>query len=166
MTIAQIQISVPQPHYAALGYQSPVSESGLLIAGLAVTVMVLGLGLVFLIRTLLRRGALVPVAFQKVVLLVTMPKEAAQANDEKETLEVIRNQISQAENWFSTLGGLKAQRGLAAWLRGRTDHFALEIVVTGGLVSFYVVVPRYLEQHAEQQILAQYPEAHVIQTEE
>ena len=166
MTIAQIQISVPQPDYGALGYQSPVSESGLLIAGLAVTVMVLGLGLVFLIRTLLRRGALVPVAFQKVVLLVTMPKEAAQANDEKETLEVIRNQISQAENWFSTLGGLKAQRGLAAWLRGRTDHFALEIVVTGGLVSFYVVVPRYLEQHAEQQILAQYPEAHVIQTED
>ena len=131
-----------------------------------VTLAVLLFGLLFFIRLLLHRRRVTFVAFQKVILLVTVPKESADAEEHEETIETIRNQISLAESWLATLGGMRAQRGFRAWLVGRNDHFSFEIVSHAGLISFYVAVPQYLRTHLEQQLLAQYPEANVTEVQD
>ncbi|MBI2551596.1 type IV secretion system DNA-binding domain-containing protein [Candidatus Uhrbacteria bacterium] len=75
--------------------------------------------------------------------------------------EQIDEVIAAAETFFSAIGGLKAERGFSAWLHGRRDEFAFEIVAHHKSVKFYVSVP---EKHAslfEQQISASYPDAHM-----
>ena len=54
-----------------------------------------------------------------------------------------------------------SQKGLRAFVLGRSDHFALEIVANKNLISFYVTVPRYMQQYFEQQIQAQYDSAQI-----
>ena len=129
-------------------------------------ILFLFLLLVVLIAALLRARNYLPTAFQKVVFLVTVPKESADSADQKETIEIIRSQIALAESWFSTLGGLKAHRGPRAWLWGRTDHFSFEIIFKDGLISFYVAAPYYMRDYMEQQILAQYPEASISEVQD
>lgn len=74
-------------------------------------------------------------------------------------LQQIQEKIAIAETIYSAIGGLKAERGFRAWLYGRTDALALEIVAHKGLVTFYLTVPRYLQTFVEQQVHAQYPDA-------
>ena len=122
--------------------------------------------LLFLIRALIRAANFVPAAFGKVILLVTIPKETGEEQNQKETIEQIRSQVALAETWFATLGGQRAQRGFGAWLLGRTDHFSLEMVCQHGLISFYLGVPLYLRNYMEQQLSAQYPEANLTEVED
>lgn len=123
--------------------------------------------LIILIRLLLNRSALLPKAFRKVILQVALPKEASKKSDEKyQTPEGISEQIALAENLFSILGGQRVQRGFKVWLWGREDHFSLEIVFRQGLIYFYIAVPNYLRKFMEEHILAQYPEAGIIQIED
>jgi hypothetical protein len=112
----------------------------------------------FIIRKFLHRIGRIPTAFEFVVLLVTLPKES-QDDRQKEaprSQQALAETIGIAETLFSSIGGLKAQRGLKAFLFGRTDHLSFEIVAHEGLISFYVAVPRYMIQFIEQQIQAQY----------
>ncbi|MEK7068138.1 MAG: hypothetical protein AAB956_04025, partial [Patescibacteria group bacterium] len=63
---------------------------------------------------------------------------------------------------WSAVGALHAPRKLArlmAWLGGRTDHMALEIIAQDGLIAFYLAVPKMLKEFMEQQVHAQYPHA-------
>lgn len=120
---------------------------------------------IYTLRYFVHRSYRTPVAFQMRLFLVTLPKDAAkdQSKDERKpaTLETIREKIAIAEAFLSTIGGLKAERGLKAWFFGREDHLSFEIVAARGLISFYVVVPPKLEQYIQQQIHAQYPEAQI-----
>ncbi|OGY79579.1 MAG: hypothetical protein A3B74_02265 [Candidatus Kerfeldbacteria bacterium RIFCSPHIGHO2_02_FULL_42_14] len=98
-------------------------------------------------------------AFEMIPLLVTVPKES---KDEEDKQKEIKDRIAPAETLYATLGGVRAQRGWKHFWFGRNDHFALEIVADSeGLISFYVVVPRYMQQYVEQQIHAQYDEAQI-----
>lgn len=91
-----------------------------------------------------------------VVLLVRVPKESAEKeNQEKQ----IPEQIAVAEALFSVLGGMRAERGLFTWRKGRQDHYAVEIVALHGQISFYLVVPGDMQQFFEDQLHAQYPTA-------
>jgi hypothetical protein len=62
---------------------------------------------------------------------------------------------------FSAIAGLHHDKGLSAWLGGRNDHIACEIVAAKGKISFYVAVPDKLKTFVEQQIHAQYPHAEI-----
>ncbi len=129
-----------------------------------------GLGILYGLRAILRhRGHRRESSFRMVVLLVKLPKEAAEVEKggrAEERLERIREGISVAETFFSTLGGLKAQRGLRAWFLGREDHFAFEIVAQHEVISFYVALPRRHQNFVEQQIHAQYPDAYFEEVED
>ncbi|HEX9664451.1 MAG TPA: DUF87 domain-containing protein, partial [Patescibacteria group bacterium] len=107
-----------------------------------------------------------PVAFKKIVLLVTLPKESSKEEQRAPTLQEIQEDISVAETLFSAIGGLRAQRGLTAWLFGREDQIALEIVADKNLISFYIALPLYLQRFIEQQLQAQYPESHIEEVED
>lgn len=126
---------------------------------------VLGLGfLLAAARLLLRSSFSARHGFDMAVLLVTLPKESGEKKGEQErakSLQEIQEDISVAETLFATIGGLRAERGLGAWLRGRKDHFAFEVVSRNGLVEFYVAAPRRYEEYITQQVQALHPNAHV-----
>lgn len=101
------------------------------------------------------------------VLLVQVPRELGTPDKPQElTAKDIQEQLGVADQLWSTVGGLRAQHGFRAWLRGRTDHVALELVVQGGQVSFYVAVPSDMRAFIEQQVQAYYPHALVEQADD
>ncbi|MBI2633654.1 MAG: type IV secretion system DNA-binding domain-containing protein [Parcubacteria group bacterium] len=98
-------------------------------------------------------------AFNNKIFLVSVPKESPEKEDQKKP---IKEQLVVMERFFDTIAGMKAQKGLKYNFMGRTDYFSFEIVVNkDGLISFYVVVPRNLEEFFEKQIHAQFPQAQI-----
>lgn len=83
----------------------------------------------------------------------------------EQRIDQIREKIAVMESMFSAIGGLKAQRGLMTWLRGRTDHVSFEIVVQKKIISFYVAVPVGMIPYITEQIHAQYPDAQIEEVE-
>ena len=132
---------------------------------LAVAALII-VGFFYLLRAILHGAHRQSKAFNRVVLQILVPKERkteGQGNQltEEDRLERVKEEIGITETFFAAIAGLKAQRGLINWLRGRTDHFACEIVVRDGLIRFYIDVSRRWQQMIEQQIHAQYPYAEV-----
>lgn len=124
--------------------------------------------LAFLIRGFLKRKAhLRGGAFEKIILLVTVPKiKPEERGAAEDTLQSIQEDIAVAETFFASIGGMKAQKGFQAWLLGREDEISFEIVARGGLIHFYVVVPRYLREYLEEQLHAQYSNAQIEPVED
>ncbi len=110
---------------------------------------------------LLRRGRYRD-AFDKKILLIRVPKELRQDDNRGDkTQQQIQEAIGVMETLFSTIGGVKAQKGFSTWLSGRTDVFGFEIVAHRDKISFYVVAPNQYSSFVEQQIHAQYPNAQI-----
>jgi len=105
-------------------------------------------------------------SFLQTVFLVRLPKETP--NDDNEALDVqhLHEAIATGETIFSSLGGLRAQRGLRAWLFGRNDHFSFEIVANQGKIAFYIVAPKASGRYLEQQVHAHYPAALIEEVED
>ncbi|MCX7778697.1 MAG: type IV secretion system DNA-binding domain-containing protein [Patescibacteria group bacterium] len=116
------------------------------------------------LRIIFRKIGFYQQIFNKVVFLITLPKESLE--EEKEKKE-IKDYLSPAETFLDNLGGLPVDRSLKTFFFGRHDHFSLEIVRDKeGLISFYMVVPRYLANYTEQQIHAQFPSAQIEEVED
>ena len=159
------QIAVTAPTNLSTFFQN--FNQAILIVLVIASFVLAGFGLLMItIRLILRKNTYLPPAFQKIILVITVPKEGSDLADHEETIQKIKEQISFTESWLSTLGGLKAQRGVRTWFWGRSDQFSFEIVTHKNKVSFYVAVPQYLRQYMEQQLLAQYPEASINQIED
>ncbi len=127
------------------------------------------LGLVavlFIIRALLHAESQASKAFHKTILLIKVPKEKKNENQQQsgeDSINQLREQIAVADTFFSSIAGLRAEKGLRAWLRGRNDHIAFEIVTKDNIISFYVVMPDKLKSFVEQQVHAQYPHAEITE---
>jgi len=103
-------------------------------------------------------------AFDKLVLLVSVPKEVSGEETQKKSIKEL---LLPMESFLDNIGGLKAQKGWRANLFGRSDHLSFEVVINkDGVIRFYVVIPRYLRQFVEQQIHAQYPAAQIDSVED
>ena len=111
--------------------------------------------LIKLIRLFLRKFNLP----DNIVYLIRLPKEKSEDQQRGVDLNQIREEIGRGETIFAGIGGLKAQRGIKAWLFGRDDHFSFEIVANNKQIAFYVSAPRASSRYFEQQIQAHYPEA-------
>ncbi|MCD6442306.1 type IV secretion system DNA-binding domain-containing protein, partial [bacterium] len=98
-------------------------------------------------------------AFNKVILLISVPKDSGNKEDGKKSIKEI---LGSAETFWGNIGGLKAQTGLKAQFFGRSDTFSFEIVSDKeGIISFYAIVPKHLQHFFEQQLQAQYPSAQI-----
>lgn len=123
---------------------------------------------VFALRTFLhakhrRHGS----AFGSVVLLITLPKFRREEEARGEvSQQQVQEQIGVDETIFSTLAGLKPEHGVMAWLRGRNDHVAFEVVADKKLIKFFVTAPRNQREQIEQQITAQHPDAYIEEVED
>lgn len=127
-------------------------------------IIALILFLLFLLKYYLKKSTRFTSAFDKTVLLVTVPKETTEQDNQKKTLKDL---LLPTEKFFDNIGGLRAERGWKTKLFGRTDHLAFEIVSDQeGTISFYVVVSKSLQQFLEQQLHAQYPSAQIDEVDD
>ncbi len=142
------------------------SETG---GNLLVTVFVL-LGIVALVialfsifRWAMNNTMLIPMAFRRKVLMISVPKEHMELQEQQDKHKGnVKELIAVAEALYANLGGIvRMQKWYSRLLYGRHDHLALEIVADKGFVSFIVAIPFQYHEFIEQQIHAQYPEAHV-----
>lgn len=157
------QIVVPTEE--AAGFLT--SPWGIFLIALSTSIFCLWL-FVYILRKILHYRTKIAASFRNVILLVTVPKESAEkAKEGREiTVQTTQEGIAVAEALFASIGGLKAQRGIWPWLAGRTDYLSFEIVADKGLISFYVAVPKYLQQYLEHQIRANYHEAFIEEVED
>jgi hypothetical protein len=93
------------------------------------------------------------------VYLLRLPKEKPEDKNKEDTVQEIREDIAKGETIFASISGLRAHRGFKAWLKGRDDHFAFEVVAHKGKIAFYVAIPPDKARYLEQRITAYYPEA-------
>lgn len=76
-------------------------------------------------------------------------------------MQDIQEKIAIAENLYSTLGGMKAQKGIKSILGQRDDHFSFEIVLNNGLIFFYIGIPEDKMNYFKERIHAVYPDAEI-----
>lgn len=115
--------------------------------------------LLFLFKTIIKYYLRKDNYFNHSVYLVKLIKEKSADKRGDYTAQELHEEISRGETVFSTIGGLRAQRGFKAFLFGRNDHFSFEIVADRSKIAFYVVAPQNMERYMEQQVHAHYPEA-------
>ncbi|PIT90092.1 hypothetical protein COU23_00420 [Candidatus Kuenenbacteria bacterium CG10_big_fil_rev_8_21_14_0_10_36_11] len=146
--------------------QPTLFDNPIFIVGLFLLAIIFLILIIILIwRAWVRKNYKLPLELRSVILSVAVPKDAAGVG-KKETetgsnTAQIQEQISWAENLWSTFGAIKPPKAWQAWFYGRHDEISLEIVAQNRLIYFYVVAPKYLEQFIEQQIQAQYPHAQI-----
>jgi hypothetical protein len=154
----------PQPVQATV-------QNDLYIATLILWVFVF-IGLAFaglyVLRFFLRRmSAAREATFNRTVLLVSMPKFRHKEESERSgTKDQVMEAIAAAETFFSSIGGLKAERGLKAWLIGRNDEFSFEIVAQHKVIKFYVTCPTAMRDFVEQALSAAWPDAYTEEVED
>jgi len=160
MSLLQTQFGVPEDQLG-LGVELGAAPGvDYVTLGIVLVLVVLGIvGLVFGLRLFLRwrnRSG-----FDRVVVLVTLPKFRSEEETKKTSTQEIQEQIADAETFFSSLGGLKSQKGIIPWFTGRSDEISFEIVFTDGVIKFYYSVPKRLQNFLEEQLFSQYPDAHI-----
>lgn len=123
--------------------------------------------LIFLFKNLLRSRGQTAYGFNKVILLIQVPKSiSSKEKVEEPGIQRIQETIGVAETFFSSIGGLKPERGWRNLIWGRQDQVSFEIVVKDGLIYFYVACPFYMRDYLEQQINSQYPHAFIEEVED
>ncbi len=95
------------------------------------------------------------------IFLLTVPRFTTENNDDNMHEQRIKEQLAHIEALYSSLGSLRAQRGLAAWFFGRNDHFSLEIVARPGEISFYAAVPPTMVDFFHHILQSVHPDIHV-----
>lgn len=120
----------------------------------------------FIVRYFFKYFSLRDKSGKNVILLVRLPKEKPKDKDKDTSVQQLQEEISRGETVFSSIGGLRAQRGFKAWFFGRTDNFSFEVVASKGKICFYVSAPVEKSLYIEQQIHAYYPEASIEPVED
>ncbi len=145
---------------AASIFENPVLGAIIWFLGM----WILAIAVLFLMRWFLHKTNETSINFKKSIFLVVMPKETAikKGDQEKEqTIRDVQEKIAVIEGLFSNLGVLKAEKGLQTWFMGRSDTFALEMVLHQGRIYFYIAAPHKYRDYITEQIHAQYPDAQI-----
>ncbi|MGE5298331.1 MAG: type IV secretory system conjugative DNA transfer family protein [Acidobacteriaceae bacterium] len=121
------------------------------------TLVMVGALFYFIIANLLLKKSWAPRIMDSVFLEVTVPREAAESEQESKKEE--KDMISVAEQFFSTVIH-DTDKNLTHFL-GIHDYISLEIVAVGKKISFIINVPKDLQSIVEKQLHAQYPRAHI-----
>ncbi len=101
-------------------------------------------------------------SFSLKLLKIRVPKFKSEKDAKEDAKQQdLQEDISVAENLYSTLGGLRAQRGLKALLGTRNDHFSFEIVLQNGLIYFYIGVPQKQIDFFKERFHSIYPDAEI-----
>ncbi|MCX6797933.1 MAG: hypothetical protein NTX66_01795 [Candidatus Falkowbacteria bacterium] len=126
--------------------------------------LISGFGVFIFIALILARYLIKALGFDRrhfnhKIFSIRLPKEKPEDGGKETSLQQLKEEIAKGETIFSSIGGLRAERGFMSWLLGRSDHFCFEIVAEHGKIYFYVVAPVAQALYLEKQINAHYPEA-------
>lgn len=134
--------------------------------------LVIGTPILFLsalwhwMRSRLERSHHTPGAFEQVIMMVTLPKEAVDEKLSEKGIEGIREKIAVMDALFSSLHTIGIPLTWKQRFVRRPDSIAFELVANRGLISFYVATPAGVAQHIEEQIHAQFPHAVIEHVED
>lgn len=134
------------------------------LIGILGIIIIIALALFFsfrLFRSFLGRRHYIP----HHVFLIRIPKDSNK-EERNDVSQSIKEEIAKGEAIFSALGGLRAERGIKAWFKGRQDHFSFEIVANAKRIAFYFACHNDDFRYIEQQIHAQYPAASIEEVED
>lgn len=134
------------------------------VIGVFVVLFIVILSAFLIMRNIFHARTYYKKAFESVLLLVMLPQMSAEQKTGVSGggdigLQQLQEKISVMETFLASLAGLKAEKGLKAWLFGRKDTFSFELVVNKGRVSFYVSCHVSLRHLIEEQIVAQFQDA-------
>ena len=165
MTIFQLPFSLDVTETALPAGGSPISFLNILL--LVGGIFVVMAAAAYILQRVRNRLRVRHATFDRITYLVTRPKyrhseESERAPEKEKVIEA----IAAAETFFTAIGGLKAQKGFKAWLYGRDDEFAFEIVARDKMVMFYVTVPASMRTFIEQQLSAAWPDAFMEEVED
>lgn len=162
MFLLQLGVIDPSVHpSASSAWWSLADPLVAAVAGVLASVLFV-VGILFIIRFFARRHGGWGTSFGMSILLVRVPKELRKDdNQQDKTQQQILELIGRMETVFATMGSLKAEYGITAWLLGRTDLVGFEIVAHKDKISFHVTIPKKQRQFIEEQIHAQYPNAQI-----
>lgn len=142
------------------------ADTVIVVVGSVLGIWILIVGVLFLARAYFRSKTRAAKSFNRIVLKIMVPKERKSEGQggqvgSEDRLEHVKEEIGITETFFATIAGLRAQKGIGAWLHGRDDSIAFEMVVHEGRIFFYIDVPIKYRKFIEQQIHAQYSHAEV-----
>ncbi|MFH0854536.1 MAG: type IV secretion system DNA-binding domain-containing protein, partial [bacterium] len=130
---------------------------------LLVIITIIIYAIITILRIIFHKKTEISRNLDKVLFLITVPRK--KSKDEQQTqsngAQKLQEDLALAESFFSSIGGLKAERGLKSFFSGRRDHLSFEIVAHQGEIYFYIATPKKLKSFVEQQIHAQYADARI-----
>ncbi|HAM88955.1 MAG: hypothetical protein US83_C0002G0055 [Candidatus Falkowbacteria bacterium GW2011_GWC2_38_22] len=129
--------------------------TGIILIIVALAVFVFLLIAKIIIRKIMAKNRF----FDHVVYLIKLPKDKPGDQEREVTVQQLHEEIAKGETIFSSIGGLRAQKGFMPWFFGRNDHFSFELVASRKKIAFYAVTPREMGRYLEQQVHAHYPSA-------
>ncbi len=146
-----------------LGLQSPniamAPDSAYMILFTYLLWFLFIVALLLILRKFIKNAVEQSKYFDHCIYLIRLPKEKPGDKEKEINAQELREDIARGETIFSSIGGLRAQRGIRAWLFGRNDHFSFEMVASRRKIAFYAAAPRAMSRYLEQQVNAHYPEA-------
>ncbi len=119
----------------------------------------IGLLFYFIVMDLLRKKTWAPRIVDSVFLEITIPKE--NTDQEQEAQKEEKDMIGIAEQFFATIASNQGH-GLNHFL-GMNEYISFEIGAHNKKISFYINVPKRLQNLVEKQLHAQYPKAQIDQ---
>ncbi len=120
---------------------------------------ILGFIVFKVVRYFIRKRAQYSFSFEKQVFLIKLPKFESDKEDKPKGAKEL---LSPMEDFFDSIAGLRAQKGLKHYFKGRSDNFSFEIIADKkGVISFYAVVPEDIASFFEKQVHAQFPNADI-----
>ncbi len=142
------------------------TDEGLEIGSLITVVVLLFLVVVtfFVFKYWLRQRLLSDQKIAQKLFLLTVPHYGD--NDEQKDSRGLQEQLSKIESFYASLGSMKAQRGFAAWIGARSDHWTLEIIARQAEISFYAQVPEPMANFFVQSLQAASPDVHIQEVED
>jgi hypothetical protein len=118
---------------------------------------IVGFFLYFALQDILRKKTWAPRILNSVFLEITIPKE--NSDQEKEPKKEEKDIIAIAEQFFATISTDEG-RDLNHFL-GINEYIGFEIAAHAKKISFYINVPKRLQDLIEKQLQAQYPKAQI-----
>ncbi len=153
--------TVPSSLAPTLVYADAIDLTFLVPALFGIGILAIGLIVLFALRARAHHGAVMRQGEAATVTLrVAVPRFRSEDQAREQVVQQkVAEIIAIAETFYAAIGGLKPQHGWSAWWSGRTDDVALEIVAHQKLITFYITVPKFMQEFLEQQLHAQYSDA-------
>ncbi len=164
MIFSFFQVTMIETRAVGLPFSTFFSQWWITIPLVFLAAVFVAILVVLIVRRFMRLSLKSDWSLETVVLQVKVPKELRREDVEQgKNLQQLQELIGVAETFYQNIGSQRGERGFKAWLSGREDQIALELVNNGGKIRFFVACPKKLRSFVESQLHGQYPFADITE---